>query len=387
MKTNPKRFTSLAAAIATCLLLTHHVRAAGATLVEVGILTGSDSSYAFGLSDSGRATGGSFGVTPPSANRCFRTGPMSPLNESYDPSCNVHAYLSSTFWYIMTSTGYGIEQSGSGPIQIAGELVQYNTTRAFWYYDQVSYRTARLLSLPYQGTANSAVAIKTTPWNSAAVVGHSWVNGRAQACYWAESTSGEWLYNYGNAYWPNSDSWATDTDVNRTIGYYQDFNRPIPFIVDGSTGPKYDLPVGGGNDGAFALGMYTSANTSYIVGYTFQFSQRFPCVWTYTGNGNVSQVLIENKFGYADGIARSINDSGQIVGSVSNIPYPNSGYDEKACFWRLSDFSGGLLNNQGTFNMDLVRAYKVASSSTSSRVAGIGVKNGLARGFILDHAD
>jgi hypothetical protein len=95
-----------------------------------------------------------------------------------------------------------------------------------------------------------------------------------------------------------------------------------------------------------------------------------------------------DKFGYEHGIARSINDAGQIVGSVwTTNQFPNSGYDEKACFWRLSDFSGGLLNNQGTFDMDLVRACKVAGSVTSSRVAGIGVKNGLARGFILDHAD
>lgn len=389
MKSNSKLAMSFAAAVATCLLLGQHAWGAEPVLVDVGTLgTGSGlHSHAYGLSDSGRATGRSFSSPSSVVPLCFRTLPMTPLNETSDPAANVQSFLQYSFGS-MYSTGYGIEQSGSGPVQIAGELMLYNqlaTWRAFWYHEYAGSRTARLLSLPYQGTSNSAVAIKVVPSGSAAVAGHSWVNGRPQACYWAVTATSEWLYNYGNAYFPEWNSWATDTDGNRTIGYYEHGNNPFPFIVDGSTGPMHLLPVGGGGDGAPVLGVHTSGTTSYIVGYYFEFGQKQPALWTYINSGNVSQVPLD-RFGYQHGIARSVNDAGQIVGSVWNIQYPNSGYDEKACFWRISG-GGGLLNNQGTFDMDLVRAHKVASSSTSSRVAGIGVKNGLARGFILDHAD
>jgi hypothetical protein len=391
MKMKSNLSPTLATAVVTCLLLTHDI-AAAATLVDVGILgTGTGNSHAYGLSDSGRATGRSF-ATSSSVPLCFRTQPMTPLNSSSDPAANVQSYLQYSFGS-MYSTGYGIEQSGTGPVEIAGELMLYNTVatwRAFWYYENGSTRNARLLSLPSSGTSNNAVAIKQLSSGGTAVVGHSWVNGQPQACYWAVSSSGDWLYNYGAAYFSGFNSWATDTDGNRTIGYYEHGPNPFPFIIDGTTGPKHMLPVGGGGDGAPPFGMYTSGTTSYIVGYTFEASTRRPVLWTYVDSSNVTQQQLD-RYGYDHGIARSINDAGQIVGSVWNTPYPNSGYDERACFWRLPSLGGGggLLNDQGSFNLTLIRAYKVASSSTSSRVAGFGIDNtsGYARGFILDHAD
>jgi hypothetical protein len=171
--------------------------------------------------------------------------------------------------------------------------------------------------------------------------------------------------------------------MNRTIGYYQDNNRFFPFIVDGQTGPKTNLPPGGGGDTAVAFGMYTSGTTSRIVGYTFEFNQRKPVLWTYLSITNISQTSLD-KFGYEHGVALAINDAGQIVGSVWNT---QANTIERACFWRVSG-GGGVLDD-GTFNMDLVRAYKVGPSWSSSKVAGIGVNKTtlLPRGFVLDHAD
>jgi len=380
MKINSKLSAWFAAAIVTCFL--PHAGAA-ATLIDVGTLNGHDSANAFSISGNGQVTGRSFSSGSPSSPRCFRTLANTALNETSDPAANVHSFLSNYFGgYIMNSTGYDIEQSISGGIEIAGELLLYSTPRAFWYSEVGSSRSARLLSLAYQGTSSSAAALKTGPYGSV-VVGHCMANGLAQACLWAVSGTNEWLYNYGGGYFAGKNSWATDTDMNRTIGYYEYSFKFIPFIVDGQTGPKYDLPVGGGGDSAVAFGMYTSGTTTRIVGYTYEFLQKRASLWTYTGSGNVSQVLLD-KYGYQNASAQAINDAGQIVGSVWNT---SPAYVEKACFWRVSG-GGGVLDD-GTFNMDLVRGQKVGPSSTSSKVAGIGVNKstGLSRGFILDHAD
>jgi hypothetical protein len=104
------------------------------------------------------------------------------------------------------------------------------------------------------------------------------------------------------------------------------------------------------------------------VGYTFEVGQKKPVVWTYTNCTNVVQASLD-KFSHDHGIALAINDSGQIVGSVFTSQFPFGGYDERACFWRVSG-GGGVLDDD-TFNMDLIRAYKVGPSSGSSKVAGV----------------
>src|SRR5688572_1817903 len=132
MKINSNLSNSLAVVVITCLFLPHDARSA-ATLVDVGTLGSSGHTHAHGLSDSGRATGHHFASPSSVVPLCFRTQPMTPLNDSSDPAANVQSFLQYSFGS-MYSTGYGIEQSGSGPVEIAGELMLYNqsaTPRAF----------------------------------------------------------------------------------------------------------------------------------------------------------------------------------------------------------------------------------------------------------------
>ena len=350
-------------------------QSAGGAVLDLGALfnSGSTTSEGRGITDTGRATG-------ISDQKAFRTATNSAIYDYPQSGDNVHNTLTQLLPFpVISSFAFDIWQaSGSTQIELVGQYNNNSINRAYWYYESANGKTkyARIL---YDSTgAANAVKPDSGVGGASAVVGFVQVNGK-NAAYWSVIPTNHWLYNFGQIYFPNEDSEATDTDRNRTVGFRG--NDPLfhAFIIDGAA---YALTEPPGAVATVAFGMFTTGSVSKVVGYSLIGSQKKPILWSYDGNGLSSYTLLTLPLGLSEGVARGINDAGDIVGSAWT-----SG-QEVACRWNYSGSVIVLNNYSGDTNWNLVQAYKVSSTAGGRKIVGVGWHtNGgsaLMRGFVFN---
>lgn len=357
----------------TTLLLTACVVACAsgeaANILDLGFLSGDAMAYGQSVSESGRVTGLS---RPHTGNdHAYRTRAGQALNESTDALDNVHQTLTGLFSSVTASSGADIDHVDGSAVQLVGTLVQGGAQRAFWYHENSGTVSANILPIPaYYGTASGALALQHNPSNGSAVVaGYMIVSGQTRATRWYVSTSGASYTDLSSFLYPGVNSYLTDTDGSRAVGYTVDSfgYYSYAFINDGSS--VYQLSIPSWGTAGAALGMATSNTTTRVVGYYVYSGAWKPMRWTYTGSGSSSYTELYLPTGYTNGAVRAINDAGVMVGSVWGGFNP-----EAACVWYPSG-SFVLLQNlsyTGSSFMALNRANKITSSASGSKVAVTG---------------
>src|SRR5262245_32528348 len=105
-------------------------------LVDLGTLNSQTASRGFGISESARAVGDS-------GTRAFRTRPNSAIYDYPASGDNLHDTLYQLLGGgISGSIGLDISQSGTEPMQIAGELKDFGAvSKPFWYYETENGKT------------------------------------------------------------------------------------------------------------------------------------------------------------------------------------------------------------------------------------------------------
>lgn len=210
-----------------------------------------------------------------------------------------------------------------------------------------------------------------SPGGASVVVGHVLVNGVAHAAYWAVVTNQHWLYDYGNLYFPSQESFATDTDRNRTVGYYGTAPNYHAFIVDGSA---YTLLTPTNATATFAYGMQPFGTVSRIAGSCVLGGYEMPVYWSYTGSGFSTYTILQVPTGFEEARATGVNDYGQVVGRAWN-----QFGGEVACQWY---YTGGPVTVLSGDGWQLRSARKVNSFSVGGKIVGWGLHPSTARGFV-----
>ncbi len=345
--------------------------AAGAQVLDLGLLNGTSGSAGFGISDSGRTAG-------TCNDQAFRTAPNSAINGSPGSSDSIHAFLQ-----LASSRAYDIRQGYDGSIGVVGEVYDTTNWRPFWYFES-SNGAQRVSRLLHDGVGGAFAVIPPPGVGYAtAVVGWARVNSVDNAAYWSVVTNQHWLYNYGNNFFPNTNSYATDTDGNRTVGYFGNTDVTA-FILHGSI---RSLSTPTNATGTAAIGMRTVGTNSRVVGYYTASGLMKPISWFYSGNGSSTHTTLSLPSGKTQGIARGVNDLGDIVGSAWSTDFS----DEVACVWP----EGGSVQTANSIaadaNWNLIRAYKINSDSAGRKVVGYGTHTvggvSSVRGFVLSSWD
>lgn len=331
-------------------------------ILDLGTLNGQASSEGFALTDTGRAAGNSGG-------KAFRTQGANWFIYDYPQSGdNVHNTLASYLPQpILISLVYDIWQASTNtPIELVGEYNNNALWRPYWYYEAPS-GSPKYVRLLYDGTG-AAYSVKPSVGGASAVVGFViGSSGYQNAAYWSVTPTFHALYNYGDIYFPNEASVATDTDRNRTVGYR---GAPHAFIVDsGVGGGAFSLSVPPGTTASVAYGIWTYGSTSFIVGFYVENGYRKPIRWSYTGNGQSTYTLLSLPSGHVEAVARSIYGYG-----YSQVIVGDGGPGQAACKW---DWSGNatLLTYPDWI---LQRANKVnpnAAQGGGRTIVGIGQRN------------
>ena len=219
-----------------------------------------------------------------------------------------------------------------------------------------------------------------------------WSGGGAytRACRWWVSPTFEYLSDIGSSTFPNAYSYATDTEGNQTIGYFQTQSGgpEQAFLLNGALGL---VPISTPPNTTRSAALRISGQ--WFVGYYVTNGLRRPIAWQYTGMYQANYTVLQLPAGKTQGVARGINSNGQIVGSAFNTEYylPGYSHDEVACLWT----TGGSVTEMNTMfsseqciDCNLVRAYKV-SSGDNRQAVGIGQfgtgANQLTRAFRLSN--
>jgi len=342
-----------------------------AQVLDLGALPGSDSSAGYGISDTGRAAG-------ECSSRAFRTQRNQAISMDGSGGDDLHSTLHALVpppTNLSHTRAFAIKQTGTAQMEIVGETYDTTNWRPFWYYESDNGAT-KFVQLLYSGVGSAlAVVPAATPGNASAVVGFVKVGGTDHAAYWSLNTTQNWLYDYGNNFFPGEASYATDTDVNRTVGYRG--SAPQAFLIDGTA---RTLSTPSGTTGSAALGMSTTASTSKVAGYYIINGLTKPISWSYTGNGQSTYVVLSLPGDATQGSARAVNDAGDIVGSVWG-----GSAGEVACLWSSSGTVTVLSSIYPDLNWSFTRAYKINSSGAGRKIVGFGTHNGSQRGFVLSN--
>lgn len=342
-----------------------------AVTIDVATLAFGPESESFGVTETGRVAGDS-------SQLAIRTRRHQRIAGDGSGGDDLHSTLVTLLPNLVDSSALDIEQSGlgTGQMEIVGEATDsaLATTRPFWYFEleNGNSKSAQWLYSGH-GKANAVVPNLTASYASA-VVGYVRVGTQDHAAYWSVVSGQNWLYDYGNIYFPTEPSYATDTDVNRTVGFRGSPNRQA-FLIDGSARTLAN-PPGATSTAAFAIS--TTGTTSKVVGEAMIGGVTKPVSWTYTGSGQSTQIVLPLPAGMTEGSARSVNAQGDVVGSA----WDNNG-NEAACIWIPSQPVKTLNSLSGSTEWDLRQANKITSHAGGRKIAGTGVHNGDPRGFLL----
>jgi hypothetical protein len=376
---NVKKIGGIVLAAAAGLGLAGNKNGRAATFVEIWPNHSNYKGYGFGVSDSGRAVGYTYGANAPSYG-AFMTEAQAGINES--TTCIHHLLDGLISGGMHVSIAFDIYQAGStssqDPIRVVGDCaVPQGHWQAFFYHENQDTapvtKNALLLSEPPNCGASSAQAVSASGSDSSLVVGYANSSNRVYAySWWGYNTGSFSPTNIGALYFQTtSDSYALDTDGSRIVGYYiAGGSSQYGFVING--GSAHALSVSGATNPA-ALGIN---DNSLIVGYAVQSGNTKPVFWRYLGSANPTATVLTTST-YSHGAARGVNNNGVIVGSVWNTAYPTTGYDEVACHWNTNG-TLTLLADIGASST--IRAYKVSSSS-SKHIVGLANVGGYRNAF------
>jgi len=340
--------------------------AGAATILDIGTLPNMSDSSGYGISRTGRVVGSS-------GSKAFRTQKNYPLLGA--PGEDLHATLVQVLQLsLFASEAFDIHQYNKEPMEIVGQAnVGQVNSWPFWYQesDNGVIKYARLLNTTTGGAAVSVKPDTSGSGGPSVVVGHVYVNEMAHAAYWVVVPTQHWLYDYGNIYFPSQESFATDTDRNRTVGYRGSSTNWQAFIIDNLA---YGLSVPSNATASAAYGMHPYGSLSRIVGSYVEGGFERPIYWSYTGSGSSTYTILQVPAGFEHARALAVNDYGQIVGSAW---HPNGG--EAACQWY---YTGGPVTVLGGGSWQLRIARKINSYSVGGKVVGWGFHSGVVRGFV-----